>query len=131
MMNGPTTASADRIVADVMSTDLLTLKLNDTLRLADDMLNLAQVRHFPVLDGDRVRFVAPAPRVAPGQIVALYDLLYAAAPTPIVALNRAIAVGEVDGPEVALRTAASHRGLVRVSPSVGRLTSDQMGMGLT
>jgi len=26
-----------------------------------------------VLDGDRVRFVAPAPRVAPGQIVALYD----------------------------------------------------------
>ena len=38
------------------------------------------------------------------QIVALYDLLYAAAPTPIVALNRAIAVGEVDGPEVALRT---------------------------
>jgi CBS domain-containing protein len=30
------------------------LKLNDTLRLADDMLNLAQVRHFPVLDGDRV-----------------------------------------------------------------------------
>ncbi len=55
MMNGPTTtASAERTVADVMSTDLLTLKLNDTLRLADDMLNLAQVRHFPVLDGDRV-----------------------------------------------------------------------------
>lgn len=55
MMNGPTTtASAHRIVADVMSTDLMILKLNDTLRLADDMLNLAQVRHFPVLDGDRV-----------------------------------------------------------------------------
>jgi len=54
-MNGKaTTASADRTVADVMSTDLLTLKLNDTLRLADDMLNLAQVRHFPVLDGDKV-----------------------------------------------------------------------------
>lgn len=55
MMNGPAaTASADRTVADVMSTDLLTLKLNDTLRLADDMLKLAQVRHFPVLDGDKV-----------------------------------------------------------------------------
>ena len=49
-----TTARRDRTVADVMSTDLLTLKLNDTLRLADDMLNLAQVRHFPVLDGDKV-----------------------------------------------------------------------------
>jgi len=55
VINGPTTtASAHRTVVDVMSTDLLTLKLNDTLRLADDMLNLAQVRHFPVLDGDRV-----------------------------------------------------------------------------
>ena len=44
----------EKTLADIMSTDLLTLKLNDTLRLADDLLNLAQVRHFPVLDGDRV-----------------------------------------------------------------------------
>lgn len=44
----------EKTVAEVMSTDLVTLKLNDTLRLADDMLNLAQVRHFPVLDGDNV-----------------------------------------------------------------------------
>jgi RNA polymerase sigma-70 factor (ECF subfamily) len=37
-----------------------------------------------------------------GQIVALYDHLVAIAPTPVVALNRAIAVGEVSGPEAAL-----------------------------
>ena len=36
------------------------------------------------------------------QILALYDQLLAAAPTPVVALNRAIAVGEVDGPAAAL-----------------------------
>jgi RNA polymerase sigma-70 factor (ECF subfamily) len=36
------------------------------------------------------------------QIVALYDQLVAIAPTPVVALNRAIAVGEVEGPAVAL-----------------------------
>jgi RNA polymerase sigma-70 factor (ECF subfamily) len=36
------------------------------------------------------------------QIVALYDQLFALAPTPVVALNRAIAVGEVQGPAVAL-----------------------------
>ncbi|HEX2028918.1 MAG TPA: sigma-70 family RNA polymerase sigma factor [Nitriliruptorales bacterium] len=36
------------------------------------------------------------------QIVALYDRLLALAPTPVVALNRAIAVGEVDGPAAAL-----------------------------
>jgi RNA polymerase sigma-70 factor (ECF subfamily) len=36
------------------------------------------------------------------QIVALYDSLMAIAPSPVVALNRAVAVAEVDGPEVAL-----------------------------
>jgi RNA polymerase sigma-70 factor (ECF subfamily) len=36
------------------------------------------------------------------QIVALYDQLLAVAPTPVVALNRAIAIGEVHGPAAAL-----------------------------
>lgn len=36
------------------------------------------------------------------QIAALYNQLYAVSPTPVVALNRAIAVAELDGPEVAL-----------------------------
>ena len=36
------------------------------------------------------------------QIVALYDQLLAVAPTPVVALNRAIAIGEVQGPATAL-----------------------------
>ena len=36
------------------------------------------------------------------QIVTLYDQLLAVAPTPVVALNRAIAIGEVQGPAAAL-----------------------------
>jgi len=36
------------------------------------------------------------------QIVALYDQLLAVAPTPVVALNRAIAIGEVQGVAAAL-----------------------------
>jgi RNA polymerase sigma-70 factor, ECF subfamily len=36
------------------------------------------------------------------QIVALYDHLLAVAPTPVVALNRAIAISEVQGPAAAL-----------------------------
>jgi RNA polymerase sigma-70 factor (ECF subfamily) len=36
------------------------------------------------------------------QIVALYDHLLAVAPTPVVALNRAIAIGELHGPAAAL-----------------------------
>jgi RNA polymerase sigma-70 factor (ECF subfamily) len=38
------------------------------------------------------------------QIVALYDQLAALDPSPIVALNRAVAVAELDGPDVALAT---------------------------
>jgi RNA polymerase sigma-70 factor (ECF subfamily) len=38
------------------------------------------------------------------QIAALYDQLLRIDSSPIVALNRAIAIGELDGPEVALAT---------------------------
>ncbi len=37
-----------------------------------------------------------------GQIVALYDQLLAISPTPIAALNRAVAVAETNGPQAAL-----------------------------
>jgi CBS domain-containing protein len=43
-----------KTIRDVMSTDLVTLNVNDTLRLADDMMNIAMVRHFPVIDGQRL-----------------------------------------------------------------------------
>jgi CBS domain-containing protein len=43
-----------KTVRDVMSTDLVTLNLNDTLRLADDIMNVTKVRHFPVLDEGKV-----------------------------------------------------------------------------
>src|SRR5690606_14935608 len=36
------------------------------------------------------------------QILALYDQLMAIAPTPVVALNRAVALAEVAGPQAAL-----------------------------
>ena len=36
------------------------------------------------------------------QIVTLYDQLFSVMPTPVVALNRAIAIGEVEGPTAAL-----------------------------
>jgi RNA polymerase sigma-70 factor, ECF subfamily len=48
---------------------------------------------------------ADAPRAAATdwrQILALYDQLLAFAPSPVVALNRAVAVAEVDGPQAAL-----------------------------
>lgn len=41
-----------------------------------------------------------------GQILVLYDQLLALWPTPIVALNRAVALAEVDGPQVALAALA-------------------------
>ena len=37
-----------------------------------------------------------------GQVVALFDQLAAISPSPVVALNRAVAIAELDGPDVAL-----------------------------
>ena len=45
---------------------------------------------------------ATAPDTDWGQILQLYDQLLALTPTPVVALNRAIVVAEVDGPQAAL-----------------------------
>ena len=47
-----------------------------------------------------------------GQVVALYDQLRAIVPTPVIALNRAIAVAELDGPQVGLA-------LIDTDPLVG------------
>ena len=41
------------------------------------------------------------------QILALYDLLLAAHPNPVTALNRAVAVGEVHGPAAGLAAVAA------------------------
>jgi predicted RNA polymerase sigma factor len=53
------------------------------------------------------------------EIVCLYDLLLVAWPSPIVALNRAVAVSQVDGPEVAL---ALVEGLERMPDSLTTTT---------
>ncbi len=53
-MNGAADSVAEKTVDAVMTTDPVTLQLNDTLRLADDMMNLIHVRHFPVLDGAKL-----------------------------------------------------------------------------
>ncbi|MBM2805695.1 MAG: domain containing rane protein [Deltaproteobacteria bacterium] len=53
-MNGAANTMPEKTVGTVMTTDPVTLQLNDTLRLADDMMNLAHVRHFPVFDGEKL-----------------------------------------------------------------------------
>jgi CBS domain-containing membrane protein len=53
ILPGPQSA-AQKTVGEIMTTDLVTLKLTDTLRLADDLMNLAKLRHFPVLDDAKV-----------------------------------------------------------------------------
>jgi RNA polymerase sigma-70 factor (ECF subfamily) len=47
------------------------------------------------------------------QIVTLYDQLMALTPSPVVALHRAVALAEVQGPAVALRLVDSLAGLDR------------------
>ena len=42
------------LVRDLMQHDVVTLKLNDSLGLADDIMELARIRHLPVLSGSVV-----------------------------------------------------------------------------
>ena len=42
----------DTTVKDVMTTDVTTLKRNEKLTLADDLMNLGRIRHLPVVDDD-------------------------------------------------------------------------------
>lgn len=44
-------------VRDLMTSDVTTLKRNDTLSLADDIMNLGRIRHLPVLDDDERELV--------------------------------------------------------------------------
>jgi CBS domain-containing protein len=53
-VNTAAAVGGEKTVEDVMSTDLIALNVEDTLRLADDLMNLARLRHFPVMDGDRI-----------------------------------------------------------------------------
>jgi CBS domain-containing membrane protein len=47
----------DLKVRDVMTSDPTTLKRNDKLTLADDIMRLGRVRHLPVLDDDNQTLV--------------------------------------------------------------------------
>jgi CBS domain-containing protein len=44
-------------VRDLMSREVATLKRNDQLSVADDIMRLARIRHLPVLDDDEARLV--------------------------------------------------------------------------
>ena len=46
------------------------------------------------------------------QVLNLYDALIAHRPTPVVALNRAVAVAKVQGPEVGLKSLADLDGVL-------------------
>lgn len=40
------------LVEDVMSTDVVTLRRNDKLSVADEVMKQERIRHIPILDGD-------------------------------------------------------------------------------
>ena len=46
--------SPETTVGEVMTTDLVMLKLDDTLRLVYELMNRRRIRHFPVLDGEHL-----------------------------------------------------------------------------
>src|SRR5216684_2968710 len=61
-------------VRDVMTLEVTTLKRNDKLTLADDIMHLGRIRHLPVLDDDGQQLVG---------IVSQRDLFRGALATPL------------------------------------------------
>lgn len=45
---------SDRPVSEIMRTQFVTLKTEDRLDLAEDVMKLGRIRHMPVLDGKRL-----------------------------------------------------------------------------
>ena len=72
--------------------------------LVRECLALNRPGHYQLMAAvNAVHTDAPAPRATDwAQIATLYGQLYAVSPTPVVALNRAIAIAELDGPAVGL-----------------------------
>lgn len=46
------TSERNLLVEDLMATDLLTLRRNDKLSVADDIMKQKRIRHIPILDDD-------------------------------------------------------------------------------
>lgn len=49
--------TAELRVRDVMSTDVTTIRRNDALSMADEVMKLGRVRHLPVVDDDDDKLV--------------------------------------------------------------------------
>jgi CBS domain-containing protein len=45
---------SDRPISEIMRTQFVTLKTEDRLDLADDVMKLGRIRHMPVLEGERL-----------------------------------------------------------------------------
>jgi CBS domain-containing protein len=41
-------------VKDIMATEVASLKIDDELSLAEDIMHLGRIRHLPVMDGERL-----------------------------------------------------------------------------
>ncbi len=41
-------------VRDIMTTEVVTLKVDEKLSLASDIMTLARIRHLPIIEGDRL-----------------------------------------------------------------------------
>jgi len=41
-------------VREIMVTELVTLHVDEELSLASDIMNLARIRHLPILEGERL-----------------------------------------------------------------------------
>jgi CBS domain-containing protein len=87
---------AKRPVSEVMQREVVTLRAEDRLDLADDIMRLGRVRHMPVLDGERLVGVVSNRDLLAASLTKVLDF----EPTHRRAFMRAVEVREVMSKEV-------------------------------
>ena len=52
-------------VREIMVTELVTLHVDEELSLASDIMNLARIRHLPIVEGEKLELSASAIYLGP------------------------------------------------------------------
>jgi CBS domain-containing protein len=63
-------------VKEIMAKEVATLKVDDELSLAEDIMQLGRIRHMPVMDGDRLRGIVSERDLFKASLASVIDYDY-------------------------------------------------------
>lgn len=74
-------------VRDIMTTEVVTLKVDEELSLASDIMTLARIRHLPIVEGDRLIGIISQRDLFKASLASVIDYDYQVARTHLKAVT--------------------------------------------